>query len=139
MHELNDDWTDLKPTSIGLLRDDEIAEADGHRRESSVAAARLLEMAAANAEQLVADARAQADSLIVRALAEAERVTAEADQYRTALLRELAERQADTEARVRSLRRLADEHRLRLHDHFSEQLAQLDELEPEAPLLAVAD
>lgn len=115
------------------------ARSDDHRRESSVAAARLLEIAAANADRLVADAREEADSLVVAARAEAERVTAELDQHRTMVLRELADRQAAVEAKVRRLRQLESEHLNHLRRHFTEQLAQLEEITPEVPLAAVAD
>jgi len=139
MESFDNDSTDPTPTSAGLGTGEEIAELDGHRRESSVAAARLLEMAGASADRLVADARAEADSLLGAARAEAERAAAELDQYRTEVLQELAQRQAATEARVRTLRQLESEHRSRLRRHFTEQLAQLDEIEPEVSLAAVPD
>ena len=139
MESFDNDWTDPTPTSAGPGTADELAEVAGHRRESSVAAARLLEMAAASADRLVADARAEADSLVGAARAGAERAAAELDQHRTEVLRELAQRQAATEARVRTLRQLESEHRSRLRVHFTEQLAQLDEIEPEVSLAAVAD
>ena len=118
---------------------DERTDLDDQRRESSVAAARLLELAAADADRLVSDALAQADTLMARARAEAERVTAELEEYRNGVLRELADRQAATESKLRALRQLAGEHRSQLHRHFTEQLAQLEELSPDARLLAVAD
>ena len=117
----------------------DLASSDGNRRESSRAAARLLEMAAASADRLVAEARAEADSLVVAARTEAERAAAELAQHRTTVLRELAERQAASEARIRTLRQLESEHRSQLHRHFTEQLAQLEEIAPETPLAAVAD
>ena len=101
---------------------------DRSRRESSAAAARLLELATVNADQLVADAQA-----------EAERVAAEVDEHRTTVLAEVADRKAALEAKLVSLRQLESEHRNRLRRHFTEQLAQLEEATPAAPLAAVAD
>jgi cell division septum initiation protein DivIVA len=128
---------------------------DGNRRESSVAAARLLEMAAVTADQLVADAKAEAGSLMSTADAEAgqlirasrceaERVTAdlaqgreqqaaELDHHRITVLAEVADREAALRAKVETLRRLEREHRNRLRCHFAEQLAQLEDDEDDSP------
>jgi cell division septum initiation protein DivIVA len=138
----------------------ERGHADGNRPESSVAAARLLEVAAVTADQLVADAKAEAGSLMSAAHAkaeelitdsrsEAERVTAELargkeqqaaelDQHRTTVLAEVADRKAALEAKVETLRHLESENRNRLRYHFAEQLAQLEDDTP-AVLRAVAD
>jgi len=135
--------------------------SDDHRRETSVAAARLLEMASGSADRMVADARAEADSLVAVARTEAnslvavarteaerlaaelaarlEQQTAELDRHRTTVLRELADRQASTEAKLRTLRLLESEHRNELRRHFTEQLAQLEDITPEVPLAAVGD
>lgn len=123
-------------------------QLDGNPRESSVASARLLEMAAVTADQLVTDAKAEVDSLMTAAHAEAEqlitasrseaeRVTAELargreqqaaelDQHRTTVLAEVTDRKAALEAKVELLRQLESEHRNRLRRHLTEQLAQLD-------------
>lgn len=87
------------------------AHPDGNRRESSGAAARLLERAAVTADQLVTDAQAEVDSLMAAAHAEAE---------------QLADRKAGLETKVESLRQLESEHRNRLRRQFTEQLAQLE-------------
>jgi len=144
MQGIDDTWKD-QPLAVngrsGVYEIEELdrARADNHRRESSMAAARLLEMASFDAERLVADARAEADSLMAAARAETARVAADLDQYRSTVLRELADRQASTEAKLRTLRQLVSEHRNELRRHFTDQLAQLEDIAPEVPLAAVGD
>jgi cell division septum initiation protein DivIVA len=133
---------------------------DGNRHDGSVAAARLLEMAAVTADQLVADAtteaaslisaaRAEAEQLITASRGEAERVTAELarakrkqaaelDQHRTTVLAEVADTKVALQAKVETLQQLESEHRNHLRRHFAEQLAQLEDHTP-AELRAVAD
>jgi len=137
----------------------ERGQPDGSRRDSSVAAARLLEIAAVTADQLVADAEAEvgslmsashaeAEELITASRAEAERVAAELargqeqqaaelDQHRATVLAEVADRKAVLEAKVERLRRLESEHWKRLRFHFAEQLALLeDDALPELRVVA---
>lgn len=124
------------------------------------AAARMLELAAVTADQLVADARAEAESLVTRAQAtaaeiaessrsEADRVTAELtrtreeqvadlDRQRATALAGLAEERAALEAQVDTLRQLESDHRDRLRHHLTEQLSMLDSTTA-PPLAAVAD
>jgi cell division septum initiation protein DivIVA len=144
MQGIDDTWKDQPLAVNGRSGVDEIEEldrarSDNHRREISMAAARLLEMASFDAERLVADARAEADSLMAAARAETARVAADLDQYRSTVLRELADRQASTEAKLRTLRQLVSEHRNELRRHFTDQLAQLEDIAPEVPLAAVGD
>lgn len=125
------------------------------RRERSVAAARLLEMATVNADQLLADARAEAASLVDAARAEADHLVAtsrdetdranrelterraqqarELDRHRTEVLAEVADRKAALEATIFSLRQLENEHQDRLRRHFTEQLNLLDAITPTVP------
>jgi DivIVA domain-containing protein len=109
------------------------------RREGSAAAARMLELAADSADQLVAEAKAEAAALLADARAEAERETAELDRHRTAVLAELADEQAALEAKIAALRQQEREHRAFLRRHFADQLAQLEDAVPAAPLAAVSD
>jgi cell division septum initiation protein DivIVA len=133
---------------------------DGNPRESSVAAARMLEVAAVTADQLVADAKAEAGSLMNAAHTEAERLittgrsqaeqvaaelargkeqqAAELDEHRATVLAEVADRKAALEAKVETLRQFERDQRNRLRCHFTEQLAQLEDDGP-AALRAVAD
>jgi cell division septum initiation protein DivIVA len=116
----------------------EHGHADRHRHESSVSAARLLEMATVNAEQLVAEATAEAASLLGSAHAVAEQLVmtshAEAERVRTELARHSEQRVAELDRQrgavlveVESLRQLERDHRNHLRDHFIEQLALLED------------
>jgi DivIVA domain-containing protein len=109
------------------------------RREGSAAAARMLELAAASADQLVAEAKAEAASLLAHARAETERESAELDRHRTVVMAELADEQTALEAKITALRQQEREHRAYLRRHFADQLAQLEDAVPAAPLAAVAD
>jgi DivIVA domain-containing protein len=124
-------------------------QSDGNRRESSVYAARLLERAALNADQLVAEARTAAESLVSAARTESEQLLAasrleteraavDLDQHRSKVLTEIADVQRDLEGKIEHLRQQESENRNRLRVHFTEQLAQLDDSSP-AKLRAVAD
>jgi cell division septum initiation protein DivIVA len=122
------------------------------RREGSLAAAKLLEMAALNADQVVAEATTQADSVMNAARAEAERLAAagrveaereaveharrreqqaaELEQHRTTVLTDLERKKAALEAQVETLRQFEHDHRDHLRRHFSDQLAQLEDARP---------
>ena len=52
--------------------------------------------------------------------------TAELEQYRTTVLSELAERKNSLEAEVARLEQLEEEHRNRMRDYLTQQLAQLE-------------
>ena len=144
----------LRPQEPGAPRPD-------GRHESSVAAARLLEIAAANADRLAAEseaeaeslvsgARAEADQLLSTARAEAERLsyeldrrkeqqTAELEQHRVRTMAEVADRKAGLEAQIAQLRQLESDHREHLRRHLSEQLAQLDRDTPPSLRAVAAD
>ena len=113
--------------------------AEESRREGSAATARLLELAADSADQLVAEAKAEAASLLADARAEAERESAELDRHRTAVLAELTDEQAALEAKIATLQQQEQEHRSFLRRHLADQLAQLEDAVPAPPLAVVAD
>lgn len=131
----------LREREIGDLRrqlDSAHASTGDPVRDSSVAAARLLEIATANADQLVAEARAEAGAVVAGARAEAdqlsaaardeaERVSAELDAHRQRVLAEVAGRKSTLESEVEGLRQLENESRDRLRAFFTEQLAQLED------------
>jgi DivIVA domain-containing protein len=105
--------------------------------EGSRAAARLLEIAARNADELLDEAKAEAASTRAAARTEAERMHAELEQtwtrqnteldlHRTTVLSEVAERQAALEAEVSRLRQLDQDHRDRMRDYLNQQLAQIE-------------
>jgi len=134
---------------------------DGNRQETSVAAARLLEMAGNTADQLVADAQAEAGSLLSAAHTEADRLisasrfeavrvmaelargkeqqAAELEHHRATVLAEVADRKAALKAKVETLRQLESEHRNRLRRQYAEQLAQLEDNPPAVLRAVVAD
>lgn len=142
--------------------DVEQVSKDGDRRETSAAAARLLEMATINADQLVAEAQAEADALVTAARAEAEQLITssrtetervntelaqrkeqhafELNQHRSTVLAEVADQKAAVQAEVDTLRKMESEHRNRLRRHFTEELAKLgDDTPPVVPLAVVGD
>lgn len=121
----------------------------------TVAAARVLELAAGTADQLVADAKAEAASLVSTAQAEADAIleasrteanqaaaelartkveqTAELDLERVMTLSGLADEKAALEAQIATLRQLQSDHRTQLHDHLTEQLSLLEAAVPDLP------
>ncbi|CAN5799235.1 cell wall synthesis protein Wag31 [soil metagenome] len=122
--------------------------------EASLAAARLMELAGRNADEVVAEARATADTLVSEARAEAlrleeesttkaETVQSEARERAESLDAEVSNRRrqllADVEAErdamaseVEHLRAFEREYRSRLKQYFSSQLAQLEGEENDA-------
>lgn len=101
------------------------------------AAARLLEIATRNADELLEEAKAEAASITAAAHADAERVHAELEQARTqqndeldrrraTVLAELGDRQAALEAEVARLENLEQEIRVRTRSFLTEQLAKIE-------------
>jgi len=122
-------------------------------------AARMLELAAGTADQLVADARSEAESLVATAQAEADTIleasrteadrvaaelvrhkkeqAAELDRERVTTLTGLADEKAALEASIARLRQVQSDHRSQMRQHLTEQLSLLDATLPE-PTTAVA-
>jgi cell division septum initiation protein DivIVA len=101
------------------------------------AAARLLEIATNNADELIGEARAEAASITAAARADAERVRAELEQtrveqnqelerHRATVLADLAERQGVLEAEVARLAQLEEDNRTRMRTYLTEQLAKIE-------------
>ena len=117
------------------------------------AVARLLELAARNADELLAEskaaaaqaeadqvtasARAEADQLLAEARTESERVHAELEKsrtdqiaelnrHRTTVLSEVKARQTALESEVRRLEQLDADHRDRMRSYLTQQLEQLE-------------
>jgi cell division septum initiation protein DivIVA len=99
--------------------------------EGTTSAARVLELAAVTADQLVADAESEAASLVATAQATLERERATA-------LAGLADEKAALEAQIASLRQLQSNHRSQMQQHLTKQLSLLDAVMPEPPA-TVAD
>jgi cell division septum initiation protein DivIVA len=112
----------------GLRAELEGARA-GEERDGSSAAARVLELATVNADQLLAEARAEADALVAAARVEADELATEVEQRCDAVLADLDDRRAELEARIEALTVQEAEHRERLREHFVEQLARLGDEE----------
>jgi cell division septum initiation protein DivIVA len=105
---------------------------------------RLTGVSQAEADQLRSSARAEADRVLAAAQEEAERVHAELEQTRAAhnveldrhrrtVLGDLAEQQAAVEAEVARLQQLERDHRDRMRGYLTQQLEQLEEIEPTTP------
>jgi cell division septum initiation protein DivIVA len=140
---------------VGDLESDPVEPIRQPDRPSD-AAARMLELAAITADQLVAGAQAEAASLVTTARASADAIleagrneaqqtaaqlsrtrheqTAELDRERATRLAGLAEETAALEGRIATLRQLESHHRSEMRRNLTEQLALLDAtmLEPPA-------
>ena len=112
-------------------------EHGARTRDGVSAAARLLEIATRNADELLGEAKAEAASITAAAQADAERVHAELEQtrteqndelnrHRTTVMAQLAERQAALEAEVARLEHLEQEIRAQTRRLLTEQLEKLD-------------
>ena len=90
------------------------------------AAARLLELAANNADQLLDEARAEAASIVATAQAEADQLK---ESARTEADRILAAAHAEAEqvnSEVLRLQELEQEHRERMRSNLTQMLEQID-------------
>jgi DivIVA domain-containing protein len=123
--------------------------------EASNAAARLLELATRNADELVDDAKNQADRIIGEARTKAERLESEAKsnadrleadarsraqmldsetaQKRQIMFGDLEKEQEKLNSEVENLRQFEREYRSRLRSYFSQQLELLNNGETSAP------
>ena len=121
--------------------------------EGPTSAARVLELAAIAADQLVADAEKEAASMVATARAEADSIletsrkdaqqaagemvrrkeqqAAELAQERATTLAGLADEKLALEARIATLRQTHDDHRSQMRHHLTEQLALLDATLPD--------
>ncbi len=113
----------------------EVARVSGNRGEllrvattedAAAAAARMLELAGRNAEELVTDARSQADRIVAEASGRAEELDGETEQRRTALVAELERDHQELKDEVEDLRVFEREYRAQLRNYFQQQLEALD-------------
>jgi len=120
----------VRATSVETLQVTTTAEA-------SVAAARLLELAGRNADELVLESRQQAedivnearttaDSLESEAQERAAALEAETEQRRQSLFGDIEREKADLDAEISSLRTFEREYRTQLKSYFEQQLEALD-------------
>jgi cell division septum initiation protein DivIVA len=130
-------------------------EPTTHKDSSADPAARILELAAMTADQLVTEAHTEAESLVTTAQAKADAVleasrnqahqiaaelsrtrheqTAELDRERATALTGLAQERAAIEHQITHLRQMQSDHRNELRRHLTTQLALLDATTPEPP------
>ena len=119
------------------------------------AAARMLELAAKTADQLIAGAQTEAESLVKTAQAEADAITRASrneaqlveaelsrsrheqadklDGERATALAGLAEEKSAFEEQIATLRQLRNDHRSEMRSHLTQQLALLDATMVEQP------
>lgn len=117
--------------------------------------ARMLELAAITADQLVSEAQTEAESLVTTAQAEADAIleasrnqaqqiaaelsrirheqTGELDRERATALTGLAQERAAIERQIAHLRQMQSDHRNELRRHLTTHLALLDATTPEPP------
>ncbi len=114
------------------------AAADELRDAAQHEADELRTAAQHEADELRTIAQHEADELRTTARTEAETAAAELERHRAQVLGEVAEVQAELEARIANLRQQEADSRERLRRHLTEQLALLDDATP-ARLRAVAD
>ncbi len=94
--------------------------------EASSAAARLLEIAGRNADEVVNEAKAHADQILGEARTKAERLDSETSERRSQLMGDLEKEKVRLNGEIETLRTFEREYRSRLKSYFSQQLAALD-------------
>jgi cell division septum initiation protein DivIVA len=133
----------------------DLTEPITHHDRSPDSAARILELAAMTADQLVTEAQTEAESLVSTAQADADAIletsrneahriaaelsrirheqTADLDRERATALAGLAQERAAIERQIADLRHMQSDHRNELRRHLTAQLALLDATVPEPP------
>lgn len=116
---------------------DSAAESTGPAESMPTRAARLLELATRNADELVAEAQAEAEALLADARTRADQLTddakAKAEQLETETARrreeltgELDRQKATLSTEIERLRTFEREYRTRLREYLTDQLDALD-------------
>jgi cell division septum initiation protein DivIVA len=116
---------DYDPTVTNL----DSAQATSPQERSS-AVARLLEIAARNAEELLADAKADAEQLTAAAHEEADRLLTAARTEAQRVQADLEETRAQLNAEIARLQQVEHDHRGRLRQHLTDVLAQIEASPP---------
>jgi cell division septum initiation protein DivIVA len=88
--------------------------------------ARLLEIAARNADQLLEEARAEAEQVTSTARVEAERMVAEARGEAERIRTESQDARDHATQEIAGLRQTEQEHRERMQSHLQEMLAKVE-------------
>jgi DivIVA domain-containing protein len=94
--------------------------------QASAAAARMLEIAGRNADELVAEAREQAETIVSEATSRAEKLDAETEERRSRIVADLERDHQALQSEVEDLRVFEREYRAQLRNYFQQQLDALD-------------
>jgi cell division septum initiation protein DivIVA len=100
--------------------------AAGGAGSPSDSMARLLEIAAKNADELLAEAKAEAEQLTSAAQAEADRIVGEARIEAERVRTETEESKNRASGEIARLRQTEAEHRERMQSHLQEMLAKVE-------------
>lgn len=101
--------------------------------EAASSSARMLELAAITADQLVADARTEAATMAAELSRTAAEQRADLDRERTTAMARLADEKADIEAKIAVLREMEADQRAQMRRLLTEQLALLDATRSDSP------
>lgn len=101
--------------------------------EAASSSARMLELAAITADQLVADARTEAETMAAELSRTAAEQRADLDRERTTAMARLADEKADIEAKIAVLREMEADQRAQMRRLLTEQLALLDATRSDSP------
>lgn len=104
--------------------------AEPSTADVSGAVARLLEVAAHNADQLLAEATAEADHLVAAARDQADQVLSAARTEARQVRADLEETQAHLNSEVARLQQLEHDHRDRMRNLLTDMLAQVETDQP---------
>ena len=95
-------------------------------RDSSSAAARLLEIAARNADQLLTEAQAEADGMRASAREEADELLTEARAEAERVRADLEQSRNEANDEIATLRETGQSHRDQMREHLHEMLAKVE-------------
>lgn len=114
---------DISTAGAGAMDSSAPDASDG---QGSRGAARLLEVAARNADELLTEATAEAEQLVAAAREQADELMSGARADAQKVRAELEETRAELNADVARLRDLEHEQRDRMRSHLTDLLAQID-------------
>ena len=98
----------------------------GPDETSTTGAARLMELAAHNADQLLTEAKAEAERVTSAARAEADRLVGEARMEAERVRAETEKSRGQATQEIAGLRQTEREHRERMQAHLQEMLAKVE-------------
>jgi cell division septum initiation protein DivIVA len=110
-----------EPTTVAVTEPEQARDSS-----SATAAARLLEIAARNADQLLTEAQAEANEMKASARVEADEVLTEARTEAERVRSELEQSRTEANDEIAKLRDTEKAHRDRMRDHLHELLAKVE-------------